>query len=91
MNRLTMSAMSALFAPNGGDGNGLVRAGEVADNGNVGGVEQLFQNGCCGDRRANCGSLLQIGPWSMSSRLLSADLMRNFSSQFKNISIAALV
>ena len=33
--------------------------------------------------RANCGSLLQIGPWSMSSRLLSADLMWNFSSQFK--------
>ena len=35
--------------------------------------------------------MLQIGPWSMSSRLLSADLMWNFSSQFKNISIAALV
>jgi len=34
----------------GGDGNGLVRAGEVADNGNVGGVEQLFQNGWWGGR-----------------------------------------
>ena len=43
----------------GGDGNGLVRAGEVADNGNVGGVEQLFQNGCCGDRQ---GKLRQLAP-----------------------------
>ena len=47
----------------GGDGNGLVRAGEVADNGNVGGVEQLFQNGCCGDRQ---GKLRQLAPdWTM--------------------------
>ena len=43
----------------GGDGNGLVRAGEVADDGNVGGVEQLLQNGCCGDRQ---GKLRQLAP-----------------------------
>ena len=43
----------------GGDGNGLVRTGEVADNGNVGGVEQLFQNGCCGDWQ---GKLRQLAP-----------------------------
>lgn len=59
MNRLTMSAMSALFAPTAATAMDLVRAGEVADNGNVGGVEQLFQNGCCGDRQ---GKLRQLAP-----------------------------
>ena len=38
--------LCAYECADGGDGNGLVRAGEVADNGNVGGIEQLFQNGC---------------------------------------------
>ena len=55
------------FASQAADVNvyGLVATGlyyqktEGADNGNVGGVEQLFQNGCCGDRQ---GKLRQLAP-----------------------------